>query len=113
MKKLFIYVLLVSSLFAAPAFNGMQEFKQENSEVFSGRLQGDEYLNWIETSNGSIVMFNNKTKTYDFAVIKDNNLIPSGEKYNKLLKKNLSKEKIREVWTTKRKEATQKRSSSY
>jgi hypothetical protein len=96
---------------AAPAFQGVRTFIQSDGSSFQGHIQGDEYMNWIETKDGNIVVYNKKDQNYDYAIIKNDNLKPSGKKYTKTYGNNLrkaysfqpiSREKLYELWTLKR-----------
>ena len=70
--------------FAAPAYQGEIEFKQSNGSSFTGHLNGDEYFSWIEDKQGHIIKYNNHSKNYELAVLKEQNgtvdLVPSGVK---------------------------------
>jgi len=84
MKKAVLMCVFVcaASLQAAPARNGERYFKQPDGTVFSGQSRGDEYLHWIETSDGDIVIFNRKKREYEKAEVGTNRLIGSGKAYH-------------------------------
>jgi hypothetical protein len=83
-------VLWLSGLFigaallqAAPAWNGERSFKQPDGTTFKGKVRGDEYLHWIESDNGDIVIFNRKSRRYEKAEISTDSLIGSGSTYHR------------------------------
>jgi hypothetical protein len=104
MKYILISIIVTTTLFSAPAYNAKRVFKQADGTEFTGFANGNHHLNWIEDENGEILKYNPKTKNYEYAVIKDAQLKPSGAKYQKQnAKKALSKEK-REVRKIQRQE---------
>lgn len=119
MLRLLLLVLFSTiHLSAAPAFQGKKTFFQDDGTFFSAHLQGDEYLNWVETDNEDILLFNKESKQYEHAMIKDNELKPSGDKFtssttNKKAPayKKLNKSQLKELWKKRRQEAFQKRRS--
>lgn len=116
-----LLLILFATLYlsAAPAFQETRDFKQEDGSSFSGRLQGDEHLNWIETSDAEILLFNKASKQYEYATIKDDKLLPSGEKFAPGFKekksapfgKHIQKKELLELWKKKRREALENRKS--
>jgi hypothetical protein len=75
--------MVFSVLYSAPAFKRTKVFTQKDGSTFEATPKGDEYLNYIETKNGDILLYNPKTKNYEFATIKDDSLVPSGKVYKK------------------------------
>jgi len=103
--------LVCTILIAAPAFQGIRTFVQKDGSSFQAHLQGDEYLNWVETKDGEILVYNKQDQSYDYAVIREEELKPSGEKYTESGTGNLrmapqfrsvSKEKLYQLWQLKR-----------
>ncbi len=105
----FLLFLSIFSLFlyAAPAFQQTKVFTQSNGEQFKAKVQGDEYLHYIQSEDGSILIYNKKTKNYDYAVVKNGSLAPSGAPYSKqsvngvfLLKKepNISAKELQKLY---------------
>ena len=90
MKYILILIGLISIIQAAPARNGDRVFKQENGVTFVGQAKGNQHLNWIESSDGEILKYNSATKNYELAEIKNDNLKPSGVKYEDGIKKSRS-----------------------
>ncbi len=78
MKLLLLLLFLGSLLPAAPAFHGYLELRDTNNEPFYAHLKGDEYLNWFESSASEILLFNKERQRYEYAVVKDDKLVPSG-----------------------------------
>lgn len=117
LRCLLLILFATLHLAAAPAFQEERNFKQDDGSSFSARLQGDEYLNWIETSNGEILLFNKDSKQYEYATIKEEKLLPSGQKFTPGSKEKKSapfgngvqKKELIELWKKKRQEAHEKR----
>lgn len=85
LKKLFFCILLLQvCLYAAPAFNNVTTFKNADGSTFQGKLQGDEWLNWVELDNGYVAKYSDENKQYEYGTIqtKENSkeLLPSGIK---------------------------------
>ncbi len=95
MKSIIILLIMMLSLQAAPARGGERVFKQNNGVTFTGQARGNQHLNWIESSDGEILKYNPATKNYELAEIKDNNLKPSGIKYEDGIKKAKSLKNIK------------------
>jgi len=92
MKYLLSFFFLVSLLFAAPAYPGKRTFIQPNGESITYHLQGDEHLHWMETNEGEIILYSKKNKRMESALIKNTELIPSGQaiSHNKRSRKSAS-----------------------
>jgi len=112
MFKFFIlFSITLSLLQAAPAFSKNRAFMQEDGQTFKAKVMGDEYLNYLETEDGEIVVFNKTSKNYDYAIIANENnqrlLAPSGfkvqsKKANSKMRSNpfrkISKEELHELY---------------
>ena len=118
MKFLLLFILLISYLFSAPAYDGLREFKQADGSTFMAKGQGNQHLNWIETEGGEILKRNQKSKNFDYAEIKESKLKASGEKFEKQSQKRskslqktkrLSKESVNNLWSIKKEEAQKRR----
>ncbi|MEA3372484.1 MAG: hypothetical protein U9Q62_02215 [Campylobacterota bacterium] len=117
MKWTLILLLTLTSLWSAPALNVKRQFQQPDGTTFTGRQQGDEYLNWIETEDGDILRFNKKQKRFEYAIIKEKKLMHSGEQYHPLdkmdkaapLHPKITKDQLRKLWQEERKKAAKKR----
>ncbi len=83
MKTVLIILLLSSYLLSAPAFNKLRVFKNADGTTFMARGAGNQHLNWIETTDGEILKYNQDSRNYEFAKIKNNSLQASGKKYIK------------------------------
>jgi len=73
-------VLLSSMAFAVPAYQAHQTFAQPGGATFSGTLQGDEWLNWVTTDDGDVVVKNSEDKTWRYAEIQNGNLVATDKK---------------------------------
>ena len=85
MKTLIISLIIsISTLYAVPAFQGEKVFQQQSGESFKGSVKGDEWLHWIESNKGAVVMYNLRSKNYEYATIRIVDgievLVPSGRK---------------------------------
>ena len=110
MKFVLSLLSLVLVLQSAPARGGDRIFKQENGVTFVGQARGNEHLNWIESSDGEILKYNPATKNYELAEIKNNNLKPSGIKYEDGIKRAKSLKSVKlhnkdvfKLWSQKQK----------
>ena len=84
MRPLIFLLLGVQLLLAAPAFQGKRTFTQPDGTVVEYRAQGDEYLNWMVSENGDILLYSKKNKRLEHAEIKDNILKASGVPFSKI-----------------------------
>jgi len=78
MKYLMTIILFTQLLLAAPAFQGKRTFTQPNGETITYRLQGDEYLHWLESDDGDIMLYSKKNKRIESATIESDSLKASG-----------------------------------
>ena len=77
------FLLLISlSLHATATRNVLQTFTQSDGSTFEGRLKGDAFMHWVEATDGTALIFNKKSAMFEYAVIKDGDLIPSGSSYH-------------------------------
>ena len=83
MKFILIFLLLTTTIFAAPAFNKLREFKQADGTTFTAKTNGNQHLNWVETEDGEILKYNQESKNFEYATIEDNMLKASGITYEK------------------------------
>ena len=112
MKPLLLLLLIASALWSAPAYTQKRMFKQPDGTDVPVRSQGDEYLNWIETDDGEILLLNKREKQLEYAIIKDKKLKPSGKAFKSPKARNntprlhpkITKEELRKLWKEKRKE---------
>lgn len=116
-KWFIIATLCYSSLYSAPAFSKHRNFVQQDGKTFAGEIKGDEYLNWIEADDGSILLYNKESKQYEYALIERDRLAPSGEGYREentsatrssLRKPRLEKSSLYQLWKSKRNAAIQR-----
>ena len=78
MKVLLTLILVAHVSFAAPAYNGTNTFTQPDGTVVHYKMQGDEYLHWMESEDGEILLHNEEQKCFEYATIKNGNLTKSG-----------------------------------
>ncbi len=113
MKLLTILLLLLSQVFAAPAFNKLREFKQADGTTFQARAAGNHILNWIKTADGEILRYNPKSKNFEYAIIQNNTLQASGVRYDAknpsmaraaARVQKIDKKALSELWSVKQKE---------
>ncbi len=117
MKYLLFLSLTVSLLLAAPAFQGQRTFTQPDGTVITYRLQGDEHLNWNETDDGDILLYNKANGRMEYAEIRNGALRPSGiafSKSNAVAKEvKLQREEINELHKMRRDEHLSKMKSRH
>ena len=70
-------------LMAVPATPFLIIFEQPDGSRFQAHLRGDEYFSWIETENKLIIVKNEASGFFEFAVVKRDaenrlKLVPSG-----------------------------------
>ncbi len=105
--------LLAAVLSAAPAFERSRTMIQNDGSSFQAKMKGDEYLHWIETAEGVILIYNKESENYEHALIRNDTLAPSGKAFraaskNRMLQsaslqESISKEALSELWLQKRK----------
>ena len=87
MKKICLIILVLTGLstplMAVPATPFLITFEQPDGSRFQAHLRGDEYFSWIETKNKLIIVKNEASGFFEFAVIKRDEenrlkLVPSG-----------------------------------
>lgn len=81
MKFFLLCITLSTLLVAAPAFEKERTYTQSDGTTFKAKPQGDEYLHFLKTKEGSILLYNQKTKNFDYATVENNRLVPSGIPY--------------------------------
>lgn len=69
-----------TSVFAAPAYNGVVEMEQPSGESFQATLHGDEWFHWASTSDGD-VLIQDQQGYWNYAELTSNDLKSTGEKY--------------------------------
>ncbi len=88
MKFIVLITSLGITLWGGPAMPMEMDFNQADGSSFRGNLIGDEYMHWVKSKKGDILIYNNKTKNYDYGTIKKINsvdeLVASGVKYQTL-----------------------------
>ncbi len=89
MRILLITAFLLSSLIAeqnnSTAFGtktmqqeNFKTFRQADGSSFKGIVRGEEFFNYIELANGYICLYNKESRRYEYALVKDGKLLPSG-----------------------------------
>lgn len=81
-KKLFATALsalaFAQGAVAVPAYPGVIKAKQADGTEISIRIHGDEFMNYETTADGYPVFFNETTKNYEYAQLKNNRIVGSG-----------------------------------
>ena len=119
MKKICLIILVLTGLstplMAVPATPFLITFEQPDGSRFQAHLKGDEYFSWIETENKLIIVKNETSGFFEFAVVKRDaenrlELVPSGasviQSYQSALKApanipNISRDQLGEIWKSK------------
>jgi hypothetical protein len=101
--KYLLIILLTLTLQATSTLSTLRTFTQSDGTTFEGRLQGDAFMHWIEAKDKSILLFNKKTGNFEYAIIKDGDIILSGNIYNttkvrSLHQGTLSRDNLKELW---------------
>ena len=60
-----------SAALAVPSPQLVQTLSQPDGSTISGKLMGDEYVNWYQTSDGKVFLYNSNTNTFEYAVVAD------------------------------------------
>lgn len=105
MKYTLMALLLYGTLLnAAPAFERERTFTQPDGTTFQGRLRGDEYLHWVETEEGKILVFNKKERRFEMGEIIDDTLKPSGDVFDPFqqMEQSITPDALRQLWQKKR-----------
>lgn len=80
--RFFLLCITFSTLLAAaPAFEKERIYTQSDGTTFKAKPQGDEYLHFLKTTEGAILLYNPVTKNFDYAKIENDRLVPSGTPY--------------------------------
>lgn len=83
MKIIFSLVTTLTLLFGAPAFTLERTYTQSDGTTFKAKPQGDEYIHFLKTEDGAILVYNPQTKNFEYAIVEEDRLIPSGVAYRK------------------------------
>lgn len=89
MKTLLLSILLLSIVFAnqnsslafgiqTKAQNKSQTYKQADGSSFEGISKGEGFFTYIQLSNGYIGIYNQDSKSYEYAHVKNEKLLASG-----------------------------------
>ena len=97
MRFLLLFTLLIQLLLAAPAFNGKRTFTQPDGETIEYRLQGDEYLHWLEADDGSLMLYNKESQQLESLMIDGDTIKPSGKAIHKTSEKATSNRATRSL----------------
>lgn len=121
MKILLLLSLASALLFGAPAYDTLREFTNADGTTFMAKAQGNQHLNWIQTQDGEILKYNEESKNFEYAEIKENMLKPSGAKYEKNDSKRaralhqinkIDKSELSKLWSQRQKAAHERAKSS-
>jgi len=81
MKLFTLFALFTTSLLAAPALGIWHTYTQSDGTTFTAKPQGNEYLHFLKTKEGAILLYNPKTKNFDYATVQNDRLTPSNIPY--------------------------------
>ena len=81
-RALLLCVTLTALLFGAPSLKREHTFTQPDGTTFQGQMKGDEYLHWIETEQGDLLIYNRGKKQFEEATVGSDALIGSGRAYH-------------------------------
>lgn len=120
MQWLLMMSLMISLLYGAPAFNSEQRFDQPDGTTFKGKQRGDEYLHWIESDSGDIILFNKKSRRFEHAELVGDTLQANGDLFVHTEKKSSASglhrrsdsEALKRVWMGKRYKAIKRKSDA-
>ena len=119
MKKICLIISMLTGLsiplMAVPATPFLITFEQPDGSRFQAHLRGDEFFSWIETENKLIIVKNEESGFFEFAVVKRDaenrlKLVPSGasviQSYQSALKApanipKISRDQLGEIWKSK------------
>ena len=93
-------------LFATATFTKARTFYQSDGTPLHVRLTGDAFMHYYIADDGAVLLFNKRSGNFEYAVIKDGFLRPSGSAYNPKTRsahKSLSKEELKKLWLQKHK----------
>jgi len=82
-KILSLALIISSSLYAAPAFTKWRTIVQPSGEEIKVQMNGDEYFKWYITEDKTVLVFNEDTKSFDYAKMENGNLKSIGKRYSK------------------------------
>jgi len=113
MRYLLVLSLIILPLLGAPAFQGKRTFAQPDGSLITYKNRGDEHLHWSESEDGEVIIYNEMTKQFEYAEIKDEMLQPSGKRYKKvdssskrsrsdMANKHLHKDQLHDLYKIKR-----------
>lgn len=68
-----LIIFFAALLFGGPALQENRAFKHNDATSFQGKLKGDEWFNWVETSNGHAVKYNPESRNYEYLEIREEN----------------------------------------
>lgn len=103
--RLVILSLFALALWATPTRTTLQTFTQNDGSTFEGRLRGDAFAHWIEATDGSVLLFNKASATFEYAIIESGRLKSSGEAYKSAKTrraKAIDPEALRTLWEHRR-----------
>lgn len=79
-----ILILTSNVVNASVAFNGKITKELKDGSIIKYTNHGDEHFNWIKSDDEEYIIYNKKSKQYEYLTLdEDNNIVPSNIKYNK------------------------------
>lgn len=75
-----IFVILFgATVFAAPICPVPVEVTQPNGDVITVTSYGDEFFSWQEDENGNIIAYDEESRSYKYAEIRDGKIVPTSQ----------------------------------
>lgn len=76
-----LFLFFSIQLFGVMAFSNWQTFHQDDGTSFEAKVQGDEYFHWIETKDGTLLIFNQAANRYEYLELNATDAFTSHQKY--------------------------------
>lgn len=81
MMRILYFLLFTCNAYAVMAFSNWQTFTQNDGTSFKAKVQGDEYFHWIETKDGTLLIFNQEANRYEYLELNATDAFTSHQKY--------------------------------
>lgn len=74
-----LFVLMIGAALAAPVCPVPNEFTQPNGDIITVTSYGDEFFSWQEDGDGNIIAYDEESRGYKYAEIKDGKIAPTSQ----------------------------------